>query len=210
MPMPASRASSRPERRSGRVADARDEHHGHDRQPDPDQHERRRHALQDDAGGDRDHGRDHARHGRDDPHPADGQSLVEGTDPDPAGDPGKDAPADVGGRRRGLAAYDRQDQREDEPDELRDQDDPEQRRSPGQQPATEIAATPRHGGEEAEENGGRRGPADLVQPRRPMGAAPRPVSSRSGDAVPFVGRPSAPVSSAVGPSSTTTASASSS
>ena len=73
----------------GRVADARDEDHRHDRQRDPDQDERRRDALQDDAGGDRDDGRHHAGHGRDDPHPADGQPLVERPDPDPAGDPGR-------------------------------------------------------------------------------------------------------------------------
>ena len=76
IPTPADQSEAAgPTARRVVVADARHEDHRDDRQRDPDQDQRRRHALEDDPGGDRDERRDDARDRRHDPHPSDGEAA---------------------------------------------------------------------------------------------------------------------------------------
>ena len=194
IPSPPRSAKRRPDGPSWRavVGDARHEHDRDDGERDPDQHDRRRHALEEDPGRDRDQ-RGHDPGDRcHDTHPPDGETVVQRGDPDPAADRGQDAPDHVRGLHAGLADGDGDDGRDGHAHDLRDEDDPEDRRPPREQSAPEVAAAPDDRGEEPEDDGQRLRRADLVQAGAPAGSA-----STSG-------------STAVGPSSTTTASAASS
>ena len=128
--------------------------------------------------------------GRDDTHPADGEAAVERGDADDAGDARRDGPAEVGALREPLAAGEADGEREDEPDELRAEDDAEQRRAPGERPAAEVAGAPGERRDEPEQDDRR------ARARERQAGATTSGSTWS--------------STAVGPSSTTTESASAS
>ena len=204
------------------VGHARDQDDGEHREDDPEQDERLRQPLEDDPGRDRDQRRDDPGDGGDDAHPPDGEAAIQSGDPDPADEPGEDAPDEVGRRRGGLRTDDGKDERERHPDQLREQDDAEQRGPTGQQPSTEVAPAPGERRDQAEDDGRGLGRGELVQ-----GRGPGPATSAGGGAAapgaatpagagapwPLVGSASAgeaPLSTLVGPSRTTTESAASS
>ena len=149
----------------------------------------RRHALEQEADRDRDHGGEDAGGRGDDAHPPDGEPAVERRDPDHAEDAAGDRPGDVRALRQRLAPEHGEHERREHADELGPEHDPEQRRAAAEQPAAEVARPPGGRRDEAE----RRGPRSV--PRAQAGATP------SG---------STWASAAVGPSSATTLSASAS
>ena len=193
-------------------------------QRDPDQDERRRDALEDDPGGDRDERRDDAGDRRDDPHPPDRQPAIEGRDPDPTGD-----------RRRARSSRDRPRRQRSRPRRSRGRG-----RAPSRRPARrgrrrtarvrrDRSPPPKSPPPQATAETRPRttvavwAAADLVQGRRPGRAGSTPAAAAAagaGAAEPCRHRrlaagsmsaaTGAPLSTLVGPSSTTTASAASS
>ena len=161
------------------VVDTRNEDDRDDGDRDPDEDEWCRDAFRNDASRDRDGRREHAGHRRDDAHPSHREPVVESGDPDAAGDPGRDTQKEIGAGRDRLGPDDRQAQGDGHPDELRDQHDPEDRATSGQQAATEITRSPGDRRDKTEDDRRRLGREDLVQAFRPDPAA---VAARRGAA----------------------------
>ena len=193
--VPATSASSRPAPPAVLVRDARHEHDGDDGQADPDEHQRRRQPLEQEAGRDRDDRGEDRRDRRDDAHPADRQSAIQRRDADPAEDARDSTQQEVRSLGDRLASDDGDDQGEGHADQLREQDDAEHRSAPAGQPATEVAGAP----------GDRRGQAEQ-DGRCPAGQGVDQAAPSTDGAVARAGS-STPPSTAVGPGSSTTASA---
>ncbi len=139
--------------------------------------------------------------GRDDPHPPDGEPLVERRDPDPADEAGEQPPHDVLGRWRRLAGDDRQPAGQDHPHQLRNEHYAKQRGTAGQEAAPEVGEPPGRGGEQAQQDRRRLRRTEIDQ------AVASDSIRTDASAPPLPSRVPAPASTAVGPSRTTTASA---
>ena len=180
------------------VGDARNEHDRDDGEADPGEDDGRRESLEDDPADDRDDRREDAGDRRDDAHPPDRETAIQRGDADAAEDTRHEAEQQVGpGRHRLTARTIAMAIAISHPDELRQEHDAVDGRAPAGQPTTEVGGTPRRGGGEPERDrrGSRRERVD--QPVTPMGAGSSGASDGS----------STPSSTAVGPGSSTTASA---
>ena len=117
--VPPTNASARPARPPPSSATRETSTHGDDREPDPDEDERRREPSRHDAGDDRDDRGKDARDRRDDAHPADRQPAIERRDADPAEEPGDEADEQVvpgsGTTRRGAGRARGESDHADEP-----------------------------------------------------------------------------------------------
>ncbi len=179
------------------VGDPRHEDHRDDGHDDAQQHELRRPALQDDAADDRDDRRQDTGDGRHDAHPSDGQTAIQPGDADAAEGPGGHAQEQVVAGRERLGADDGDAQGQAHADQLREHDHAEHRRPPAGQAATEVPGAPGQRGGQPEQDGRGAGGDGLDQAAPSMAAPSGVVSAGSGT----------PSSTAVGPGSSTTASA---
>ena len=179
------------------VRDPRNEHDREDREADAGEDHRGRDAFEDDPADDRDDRRQDAGDRRDDAHPTDRQPAVQGGDPDATQAAGDQAQQQVRRAGHGLAAEQGDAEREGHADGLRQQDDAEHGRAPAGQPATEIAGSPGGRSGQPERDRGRPRGQGVDQAPTPVGTVSSPASDGS----------STPSSTAVGPGSSTTASA---
>ena len=169
------------------VRDARHQHDRDDGQADPGEDHGAGGCPRGRSRHDRDDRGEDAGDRRDDAHPADASPRYSAVMPNPPAIAGHDAP-ERGRRGSGTASPDdqREGQRDGHPDELRDEDDAEDRRASAQQPAAEVAAAPDDRGGEPEDDGrgpGRAGPRSGRPLRRGAPAVPARVLDAVVDAV---------------------------
>ncbi len=185
-PTPATMRQAQPARSTaGAVLDPRHEDHGDDGQSHPDQHDGVRQAVEDEPDHDRDGGGQHGRDRGDDGHPTDGQGAIQAGDADPAGDPAGHTPTQVRDGWKTLGANDGQAEGHRHTDELGDQDDAEDRGPSAGESTTEVTGPPGGRRDQPEHDGAGRAGQDVDQALGSAGAS----------------------SLAVGPGSSTTASA---
>ena len=182
------------------VANPRDQDDRRDGQPDADQDQRRGDPLQQDAGRDRDERCDDACDRGDHAHPADGQGLIQGRDPDPAGQTAKEAPDQIGRLWGGLAADDRESECDGRSNQLGEEHDAEQVCPTSQQTAPEVGRAPCERGSEAEDDGRHRAGDEVAQTGSPDSSSTAGATTEGEASMPSA-------STAVGPVNSTTSSA---